>query len=60
MLKLTLPNGTIKEYPEGITLLEVSRELNGFFTASRWWKAFLTASAPICRSLCTATALLIL
>ena len=45
MLKLTLPNGTIKEYPEGITLLEVSRELNGFFTASRWWKAFLTASA---------------
>ena len=30
MLKLTLPNGTIKEYPEGITLLEVSRELNGF------------------------------
>ena len=30
MLKLTLPNGTIKEYPEGITLLEVGRELNGF------------------------------
>ena len=28
MLKLTLPNGTIKEYPEGITLLEVGRELN--------------------------------
>ena len=32
MLKLTLPNGTIKEYPEGITLLEVSRELNGFYS----------------------------
>ena len=32
MLKLTLPNGTIKEYSEGITLLEVSRELNGFYS----------------------------
>lgn len=32
MLKLTLPNGTIKEYPEGITLLEVGRELNGFYS----------------------------
>ena len=32
MLKLTLPNGTIKEYPEEITLLEVSRELNGFYS----------------------------
>lgn len=32
MLKLTLPNDTIKEYPEGITLLEVSRELNGFYS----------------------------
>ena len=32
MLKLTLPNGAIKEYPEGITLLEVSRELNGFYS----------------------------
>ena len=32
MLKLTLPNGTIKEYPEGITLLEVSRELKDYYS----------------------------
>lgn len=59
MLKLTLPNGTIKEYPEGITLLEVSRELNGFYSQPVV-EGILTVSAPICRSLCTATALLIL
>ena len=32
MLKLTLPNGTIKEYPEEITLLEVSRELKDYYS----------------------------
>ncbi len=32
MLKLTLPNGTVKEYPEGITLLEISRELKDCYS----------------------------
>ena len=48
MLKLTLPM-YYKEYPEGITLLEVGRELNGFYSQPVV-EVFLTVSAPICRS----------
>ena len=33
MIKLTLPNGAIKEYPDGTTLLEVSNEFKDCYTA---------------------------
>ena len=33
MIKLTLPNGAIKEYPDGTTLLEVSSEFKDCYTA---------------------------
>lgn len=33
MIKLTLPNGAVKEYPDGTTLLEVSSEFKDCYTA---------------------------
>ena len=33
MIKLTLPNGAVKEYPDGTTLLEVSGEFKDCYTA---------------------------